>query len=237
MASPRLIPSLAALALVVAPPPVLAQAPEGPGLVTVSGVGIVSRAPDVAYVVFVAESRNERPGVAQRDAAAAMAKVHERLRGAGVAANALRTLSYDLSPEYEFVENRQRMNGYVARNRLEVRVDEVGRVGELVDAGVAAGETSIEGLRFDVKDRAAAQREALRLAAADAWARAEAAAAGVGRALDRVVLIEEPGLATPVASREMMALRVGGVQADAAPPIVSGEVEIRARVTLTAALR
>ena len=34
-----------------------------------------------------------------------------------------------------------------------------------------------------------------------------------------------------------MMMRVGGAQAEAAPPIVSGEVEIRARVTLTAELR
>jgi len=231
--------SLLALALVAVPPPALAQAPapDRAALVTVSGTGIVSRAPDVAYVVFVAESRNERPGVAQRDAAAAMTAVHDRLRAAGVAEDALRTLSYDLSPEYEFVENRRRLDGYVARNRLEVRVDEVGRVGELVDAGVTAGATSIEGLRFDVKDRAAAEREALRAATADAWARAQAAAAGIGRVLDRVVRIEEPGLAPPVGPREVMAMRVAAPQAEPAPPIVSGDIEIRARVTLTAALR
>jgi len=237
MTFPRSAPALAALALFVVQPPVLAQVPEGPGLVTVRGTGVVRRAPDVAYVVFVAESRNERPGVAQRDAAAAMTAVHDRLQAAGIGDDALRTLSYDLSPEYEFVDNRRRLDGYVARNRLEARVDEVGRVGEMVDAGVAAGATSIEGLRFDVKDRAAAEREALRAAAADAWARAETAAAGVGRVLDRVVRIEEPGLETPVGRPEMMSMRATAAPAEPAPPIVSGAVEIRARVTLTASLR
>lgn len=234
----RTLHPLAAVALLLAPLPALAQAPPaGPGLVTVSGEGVVRRAPDVAYVVFVAESRNERPGVAQRDAAAAMTAVHDRLRTSGIPEDALRTLSYDLSPDYEFVDNRRQLNGYVASNRLEVRVDEVARVGELIDAGVTAGATSIEGLRFDVTDRAAAEREALRAAAADAWERAQAMAAGVGRGLDRVIRLEEPGLAPPVAQREMMTMRAAAPQAAPAPPIASGEVEIRARVILTAALR
>jgi len=68
MTSLRTIPAIAALALVAAAPPAEAQAPEGPGLVTVSGMGVIHRAPDVASVVFVAESWNANPGVAQRDA-------------------------------------------------------------------------------------------------------------------------------------------------------------------------
>jgi len=62
----RTIPSLAALALLaLTTPPALAQAPGEPALVTVSGVGVIRRAPDVAYVVLVAQSRNVSPAVAQ----------------------------------------------------------------------------------------------------------------------------------------------------------------------------
>ncbi len=81
--------------------------------------------------------------------------------------------------------------GYVARNSVEVRVDNVDRVGEYLEAAVASGATSLGGVRFDLKDRAKLEREALRLAVADARAKAEAAAAGAGRSIERIIRIEE----------------------------------------------
>jgi len=63
-------------------------------------------------------------------------------------------------------------------------VDEVGRAGELLDVAVQSGATATGGVRFDLRDREGAEREALRLAVVDARARAEAAAAGAGRAID-----------------------------------------------------
>ena len=67
----------------------------------------------------------------------------------------------------------------------------------MLDAVVQAGATSIGGVRFDLKDRAGAEREALRLAVADARARAEAAAAGAGRTIDRVLRIDDTRRETP----------------------------------------
>ncbi len=40
-------------------------------------------------------------------------------------------------------------------------MDDVARAGEIADAAVQAGATSLEGVRFDLKDRAAAERDAL----------------------------------------------------------------------------
>lgn len=212
-----------------------AQEPSEPSVVTVTGEGVIRRAPEVARVVFAAESRDASPRQAQRAAAAAMASVHDRLGQAGIPEEAMRTLSYELSPEYEFVENRRSLKGYVARNRLDVRVDSIDRVGEILDVGVEAGATSVEGLHFDLKDRAAAERAALQAATADAWARARAAAAGVDRMLARVVRIEEAGVPTTI-PRAVMAMRAPA-QAESPPPILAGDLEIRATVTLTAELR
>ena len=68
--------------------------------------------------------------------------------------------------------------GYIARNQIDVRVDDLDRLGPAIDAAGASGATSMAGLRFDLKDRAGAEREALRLAVEDAMARAKAIAAG-----------------------------------------------------------
>jgi uncharacterized protein YggE len=49
-----------------------------------------------------------------------------------------------------------------------VRLNAIERTGELLDLLVQAGATSVSGVRFDLKDRAGAEREALRLAVIDA---------------------------------------------------------------------
>jgi uncharacterized protein len=113
-------------------------------------------------------------------------------------------------------------------------VDAVERTGEIIDALVQAGATSVDRVRFDVKDRAALEREALRLAVVDARARADAAAAGAGRTVDRVLRIDDsrqPEYPKPM----MMAARTA---ADAATtPVEAGSIEIRATVVLTVTIK
>ena len=97
-----------------------------------------------------------------------MGAVLKTLRSAGIAEEAIRTTAFDLQPEFDYANGRQTLRGYVARNTIEVRVDEVTRVGEVLAAAVGSGATSVGGLRFDLKDRVGAEREALRLAVQDA---------------------------------------------------------------------
>jgi uncharacterized protein YggE len=104
---------------------------------------------------------------------------------------------------------------------------------------VGSGATSLGGIRFDLKDRAKLEREALRLAVANAREKADAAAAGGGRSIERIIRIDEQGTAPgpiPLA-RPMMKMEAAAAGGDAAPPIASGQMEIRALVTLTAVLK
>jgi uncharacterized protein YggE len=125
----------------------------------------------------------------------------------------------------------------VARNVIEVRVDDLNRLGDVMDAAVGSGATSIQGLRFDLKQREASERDALTRAVRDAMARAEAAAAGARTSIDRVIRIEESAVRVmpPV---PMMAERMAVAGAAPAPtPVAEGEIEIRATVTVTVAIK
>ena len=208
----------------------------GPSTVVTRGEAVVRASPDVAYFTVSAEQRAANPREAQQRAADAMRPVLERLEGNGVAADAIRTTSYDVQPEYEFTDGRRILRGYTARNAAEVRLDAIDRLGEMLAIAVTAGATSVGGIRFDVADRATLEREALRLAVADARARAEAAASGAGMTVARVLRVEEEGaIAPPMFQPAMMALREG-VAADV-PPIAAGPLDVRAQVTLHALLR
>src|SRR5688500_9264422 len=229
-------PYVVAALLLLAPALAAGQQTREEPVVVTTGEGMVEAVPDRAWVSVSAESRASNPREAQRRNAELMAPVQEKLRAAGVPADAIRTIAYDLQQEWDFVNNRRVSRGYVARNTIEVRVDAVDRVGEILEIAVGSGATSVGGIRFDLKDRARLEREALRLAVADARAKAEAAATGAGQSIARIVRIEEQGtISRPPTPYLREALSVQ--QADAAPPISAGQMELRAQVTLTAELK
>jgi uncharacterized protein YggE len=211
--------------------------PDIPVVVT-SGEAEVKRAADRAWVAINAESRARDPKEAQRLNTDAMSAVQQKLKSLSLAPDAIRTTAFELRPEFDFANGRQTLRGYVARNSIEVRVDDVARIGEVLTAAVGSGATSVGGLRFDIKDRQAAEQEALRLAVANARARAEAAAAGAGLRVDRVLRIEDQRAGVPE-PRPVMAMRMSAAQAEGAAdvPVTPGDITIHAVVTLTVAIR
>lgn len=229
--------TLLAIALLL-PAPALAQnAPEPPVIVT-SGMAEVKKAPDRAWVSINAESRAKDPKAAQQANTDAMTAVLKKLKSLGLGDDAIRTTGYDLQPEFDYVSGRQVLRGYVARNSIDVKVDDIARVGEVLTAAVGSGATSVGGLRFDVKDRDGAEREALRLAVIDAKARAEAAASGAGMRVDRVLKIEDHRVEHPE-PRPMLQMRAMAVEGAAAAdvPVQAGTIAIKAGVSLTVSIR
>jgi uncharacterized protein YggE len=205
-----------------------------PAIVT-HGQASVKRAPDQAWVTIAAEARATTSTEAQRSAADAMTSVTTALSRTGVAGDAIRTTGYTLQPDMEFVNGRGRVKGYIARNQVEVRVDDLKKLGGVLDAAGASGATSMAGLRFDIKDRATVERDALKMAVEDALARARAIASGAGAALGAIIRIDEQPESGPpgIYAMRMTTSAAGAPET----PISPGELEIRAQVTLTVAIK
>jgi uncharacterized protein YggE len=200
-------------------------------------MAVVKRTPDRAWVTIAAESRARTAAEAQKMNAEAMTAVMAKLKAAGLAGDAIRTVGIDLQPEFDYANNRQTLRGYLARNAVEIRVDDLSRLGPILEGSVSAGATNVSGVRFDVKDRDAAEREALRMAVADARARADAAVAGAGVKVERILRIEEERI-MPIAPQPRMAMMQDSMRVVAGePPVAPGEIEIRSNVTLTAVIR
>ncbi len=214
-----------------------AQPPgPGPAVIVTNGEGLVKRAPDRAWVTIGAESRARTAAEAQRLNTDAMTAVLERIKAAGIPADAVQTTGYNLQPEFDYANGKQTLRGYVARNQVQVRVDALAKTGDVISAAVATGATNVSGVRFDLKDRDGAEREALRLAVRDARTRADAAASGAGVTIDRVLRVEEQGQMID-GPRPMPMAMMESRAAQASVPIEAGEIEVRARVTLTVAIK
>lgn len=212
-----------------------AQPVPQPEVIVTTGEAVVRRAPDRAFITIAVETRAKGPRDAQRLNAETMTAVQQRLDRARVPKDALRTLGIDLQQEFDFTGGKRVPREFIARNAMEVRVEEIGRVGELLDVAVQGGAAAISGVRFDLRDRESAEREALRLAVVDARTRADAAAAGAGRAVDRVIKIEDVREGGGSMPRPMMAMARAAEAATT--PVEPGLVEVHARVSLTAAMK
>lgn len=237
IAASALVALVAAVTAAVTPVAARGDDSPPPPAIVVNGEAVVQATPDQAFVTVSVESRDRNPGEAQRKTATAMEAVRKKLGQTGVKDDQLRTIAYDLQLEFDWDKGRQTPRDYVARDMVEVRLDDVTQVGTIIDAAVGAGATNIGGVRFDLKEREALEREALKRAVADGRARADAAAAGAGVTVASVLRIEEQRVFSPPPAPMPMMMKAAA--AEAAPPtqIDAGQIELRAQVTLTAGLK
>lgn len=207
-----------------------------PRLVTMTGQGVVQGTPDRAFVTVGVEIRNPDTKVAQEQAAVAMQNIQDRLKSLGIPESALPTSSFNVTQDWEYVQNRRNLRGYVVSNQMEVRVDDIANVRQVIDQAIAAGANVIHGVRWDMKNRDALERQALRLAFEDARARAQVIADAAGAILRDVIEVQEARAGMPVPVRYRASLGSGGVGGgvgEGLTVINPGEMEIRAAVTVS----
>ena len=201
-----------------------------PAVLSVTGEGMVAAAPDMVTVTIGVVSQAAEAADALAANNAAMAGLNDVLDGFDIAGNDRRTSNFNIMPRYD----RRRDDGgapdissYEVSNQLAVTYRDVGRLGELLDAVVAAGSNRIEGLAFGNIDSAGYLDQARKLAVENALHKARLYAEAAGGRAGRVISIAEAGgpQPRPLASRMMMAEA-------AAVPISAGENEYRAAVTV-----
>lgn len=208
---------------------------SGQGTIVVPGVGRVLVRPDVASLRLGVVVVRPTAGDARQAAAATMTAVVDALRAGGVEPRDLRTSLVSLDAVRDYSSERgPRVTGYQLTNAVEATVRTIDAAGGLIDAALAAGATSLDGLSFRVADPSEALAEARRLAVADSRARAETLAGEAGVQLGRVVAISEGGYAVPGPPQPMAELHMKS--ADVTTPVEAGTDELSVTVTVTYAI-
>jgi uncharacterized protein len=213
------------------PEPPSSQPPDG-GTIVVPGSGRVSVVPDVADLRLGVAVARPKVDAARAEAARVMDAILAAVDEAGVARRDVRTTLLSIQPRYDYREGRPPvLTGYELANVVEVTIRDLAKLGEVVDGALAAGATSMDGLTFRLADPAPPEREARRLAMADARSRADVLAGESGLQIEGVSSIVEGGPARPPIpfskADRMMAV------ADAATPVEAGALEIAVSVTVT----
>jgi uncharacterized protein len=157
---------------------------EAAGAINVTGQGQVKAKPDVAYINLGVSSTGTTAKEAMDQNSVAMNSVIAKLAALGIDKKDIRTGNISLSPQTQTPKTGDtgspKITGYWANNSVTVTINDINKVGEVLDAAVAAGANTAGGIRFDIKDSAKLQTQALNAAIADAQAQADVVAAGLG---------------------------------------------------------
>ncbi|MEO1909555.1 MAG: SIMPL domain-containing protein [Paracoccus sp. (in: a-proteobacteria)] len=220
--------------------PALAAGPGmqcGPGAqmsrLSVTGDGLARIAPDMVTVQLGVTTQGDSAKTAMDQNSDQQAAVIKALTDAGIDQAQIQTSGLNLNPMMEYGEDRApTVTGYQASNMVSVRVTDLARLGEVLDAIVSAGANEINGIVFAREDGADAQDDARKQAVADARRKAEVLAEAAGLTLGPVLTIRDNqnGGGGP---RPMM--RMEAAMADSVP-VQAGEMEMSSQVDIEYAL-
>lgn len=198
--------------------------------IIVMGTGRVTVVPDTALAHFGVEHRAPSLVDATAEATRRMQAVLERVKTLGVAEQDISTVVYSVepvTPQRRTEDEAVRITGYRVVNVVQLRVRELSAVGRIVEVAMAAGATTIRGLRFTVADPAKPEAEARALAVKDAQVKATQLAEASGLHLAELVsLTEGPPPLRPVGDRYGVASQV----VMSPGPIEPGQLEVTVSV-------
>jgi uncharacterized protein YggE len=225
-----------ALASLAIAPVVFAQAVGGPGsmfqatTLAISADGQSKITPDQATITLGVQVTDATAQAAMRDDAARMTGVMAALRSAGVPDKDVQTSNISLQAQYTYVQNQPpKLTGYQASNDVTITVEDLTKLGPVIDAVTASGANQVNGISFALKDPTAAEDQA-RLAAVKALeAKAALYAEATGYHIVRLVNLTE---GAPEESSPIRPMVMADIRAPApATPVSSGQLTVDVTVT------
>lgn len=238
----RLISAAAVVLVALAQPAIAQQASPipkieaGHTLLTVTTEGRSTRKPDLAVFSAGVASTGKTAGEALAANSAAMNRVIQALKRAGIADRDIQTSNLSLNPVYADMSRQpadpleQRapvIIGYQVNNMVTVRQRNLAEYGKVVDALVSSGANQVSGPSFQMDNADAALDEARADAMTKARARAELYARAAGLRIVRIVSISESGGWSPPVP--VMYARAEMAQST---PVAAGELSLNAGVTV-----
>ena len=220
-------PALALAALFICVPPAAAQA-QASRVITMAGHGEVHAAPDTATLSAGVSTEAPTAAAALSANNSRMQAVIAAIKKLGVPDRDIRTSNFSVSPQYANSNNETpRITGYQASNQVDVRLEDVNKLGTALDALVTAGANQMRGVNFLIRNDLDLLSQARIAAVAEARAKAETFAKAAGVSLGAILSISEEGSSAPrpfyAAAPMAMAKAV---------PVAMGEQSVSADITI-----
>lgn len=234
-------PGIALLALLLSPfaaAPAAAQKDSMSSpvpVLTVSADGESRAAPDEATVRLGVSAQAPTAREVQDQVNRTAGAILEAVRRLGIPAERIQTSELNLGPVYGQEQQpgseirEPRIVGYQASNVVSIQVEQLDKVGPVIDAGLGAGANRLEGVAFGLRDDRKARAEALTRAVEEARGKADALARALKVRLVRILEVAEGGVAV-MPQPYLKVARMEAAMADT--PVSAGQVGVSASVTV-----
>jgi len=203
---------------------VTAPKPE-PAAVVTTGTGVVTLSPQRAVVRIGVSSHAASAAEASAHNASLLRAVLDTLR-AGFPRESLQTLTFGVGPNYDYANGRKLID-YAASSAIRVSLNDLNRVGRVIDMALGAGATEVAGIDFDSDSTDVARHRALAQAFVkaheDAKAVALAARGSLGRLLELTTQDQDY-------SGYSMAYAASGPMLESQVPVLPRDVTVRVSV-------
>lgn len=194
-------------------------------IMTVTGIGSIAVAPDIVQIQLEVNTENNQLQRAQQENAYVMNGVIESIVALGIDRENIQTVSYNITPQYDYVEGEQKFRGYQVTNAITVKTTDIEQIGTIIDTAVQNGVNRVSNIQFTVADEQKYYQQALSLALENAVAKAETIARTMQLQLEpQPIKIVEEMSGQPVAYRAFAS--------EVSTPIEQGQVSIQAKVAV-----
>lgn len=209
---------------------------DAPRTIAVTGEGEMSVAPEIATVRLSIEARDKELQRAQARAGEVVNAVLELTRSLNISDEQVQSTQLHVQPEYDWRDGQQEFRGYLVQREVRVELEDLAKLGPLVERAMNAGVNSIAPPELDVRDPRALHRNVLQLAAADARANAAALAETLETKLGKVHRLSAVDAGSPQPKMEMQMMRAAD-QGGGEETYSAGRITVRASVQAEFELR
>jgi len=191
------------LAICTAVPVLAASADKPAATINVTGHAETTVVPDVAVISTGIISNGSDVESARGENDRVMRRIIEALAQQGIERSKITTSQFSLQPIYRSDAKDGGLgtiSGYRLQNTVSVVVDDLTKIGTVIDTAFQAGANQFQGLRFALKDDGGLRDELLKKAVQDGRRKAVIIADALGVSLGQAVSVSETSRMAPVAT-------------------------------------
>ena len=233
----RYVLPLLAASILATPAAAEVQVTAGGPIVELTVNENVEAEPDLVTVSAGVTTQARTAVEAMAANATQMTAVIDRIKQLGIAERDIQTTGITLGAMYDYNQQTQRQvfRGYQASNRVSVKLRQIDRTGEVLDALVAAGATDLGGPDWSIDDDTAARAQARRQAMETARAQALEYARAAGFSDIRLLEVSETIAPQPPMPylRNVARAEVAQAASPVQPGLVQAGVTVRATYEMT----
>jgi uncharacterized protein YggE len=199
---------------------------------SLSGTGKITVKANQAIIVLGVYTEAKVADWAVQENALKMADVVQAIKSLGILESDIQTIGYSINPIYNW--EMKMTVGYQVTNTLQITLNNLSKIGAVIDKSSTAGANSINSVTFTVKDEDLAEfkLDAYAKAVADVKAKAKVISEGFGFELGGIQSINESYFYPQYRNTYVgMDMKSAGMEM-AQTPIISGNLEVSATLNV-----